>query len=253
MTTPSADFSAIRAITFDWGDTLAVNFGMPYQATQRAALDRLAHDLRACGCTVPTDWRERVLADIAQHWKASIDPLRNPDHREIDMMAMMQAWLAWAGADVARPEVCAAADRCNDRFTDTVLPFHETRRVLAELKTRGYRIGVLSHVPWPGDACRRWFVRHGLADVIDFYSLSCEIGWIKPNHAHYRDALTQAGCAAHEVLHVGDHPMRDVQGGKAFGFRTCLRWTENVYPQETLAACGADCEILHLADLLDVV
>ena len=117
---------------------------------------------------------------------------------------------------------------------------------------RGFRIGVLSHVPWPGPACRAWFARHGLAAYIDFYSLSSEIGWIKPNPRHYQHALDQAGCAPDELLHVGDHPDRDIAGARAFGFRTCLRVTENIYPQDALATCGADAEILHLSEVLGV-
>jgi len=43
----------IRTITFDWGDSLASNHGMPYAATQRRTFMRLAEDLRALGGTIP--------------------------------------------------------------------------------------------------------------------------------------------------------------------------------------------------------
>lgn len=243
----------IRTITLDWGDTLAANYGMPYLATQKRAFTRLAADLTVLGCTVPADWVEAINAEIEVEWARSISPQTNPENREIDMRAMFARWLDRAEARDADPHaVRTAVARCTATLTDTVIPFGETGPALSLLRARGYRVGILSHVPWPGDACRSWFERHGLASFIDFYSLSCDIGWIKPNHRHYQHALDQAGCAAEEVLHVGDHPVRDVEGAKAFGFRTCLRHTERIYDPEAIAACKPDAEIIRLRELVEV-
>ena len=240
------------AITFDWGDTLATNYSMPYLATQRAAFGRLATDLAAAGAKPREDFVAHALAELAVEWHRSIDLARNPNHQEFDCAALFQRLIDAAGP--ADPQVVQTArERCEDRLTDTIFPFPETIPTLAALKARGYRLGVLSHVPWPGPSCRRWFVRHGLAPYLDFYSLSCEIGWIKPNVAHYQDTARQAGCSPDRILHVGDHPLRDVRGGKAFGFRTCLRRTERIYSEEDLNTCGADIEIIHLSELLNLL
>jgi putative hydrolase of the HAD superfamily len=244
----------IRCITLDWGDTLAANYGMPYLATQRHAFAILGRDLAAAGGQVRPDFVDACMADLGVEWKRSIDVQQNPDHREFDFQSMLMSWVeATAAPGSDRAAAQAALDRCKDRLCDTVLPYTEAAPTLAALKKKGIRIGILSHVPWPGDACRRWFARHGMADHIDFYSLSCEVGWIKPNPAHFAHALEHAGVAAHEILHVGDHPMRDVDGARRAGFRTCLRWTECIYPQEHLHAAGADVTILHLAELLTAV
>lgn len=244
----------LRVITLDWGDTLAANHGMPYIATQRRAFTRLADDLRALGCRVPDGWVERASRDIDESWLRSISPQHNPEHREIDMGVMFAGWLEAAGArDAESHGLHRALERCTATLTDTVIPYADAAPTLALLKARGYRLGVLSHVPWPGDACRRWFQRHGLAGYFDFYSLSCEVGWIKPHPAHFRHALDHAGCSPAEVLHVGDHPHRDVAGARTAGFRTCLRHTENIYPQDALASCGPDAEILRLHELVEVV
>ncbi len=244
---------AIKVITFDWGDTLAANYGMPYMETQRRAFRRMSGDLRALGCAADQVWEAAVIADIEREWKRSISREHNPDNREIDMRAMFSQWLDRAGArDADAHAVALAVERCTATLTDTVIPFTEAAPALSVLKARGYRLGVLSHVPWPGDACRSWFDRHGLSGFFDFYSLSCEIGWIKPNPRHFRHALDQAGCEAGEILHVGDHPERDVIGARACGFRTCLRHTENIYSPDVLAACKPDAEILRLRELVDV-
>ena len=53
-----------------------------------------------------------------------------------------------------------------------------------------------------------------------------------------------------EILHVGDHPLRDVAGARKAGFRTCLRLTEGIYAEEVLLQAEAEMRILKLADLL---
>jgi FMN phosphatase YigB (HAD superfamily) len=246
--------ASIRVITFDWGDTLAANHGMPYLATQRRAFGRLASDLAELGGAAPIDFVPGLMSELAESWHASTDPVRNPDHREFDFGAMVARWVDRAGGARAEPHrLGLALERCHATLADTVPPFAEAQPTLALLKARGYRLGILSHVPWTGPACRAWFARHGLAPYLDFYSLSCEVGWIKPHPRHYQDALDQAGCAAAELLHVGDHPERDISGAQAFGFRACLRLTENLYPAAAFAACRPDAEILHLDELLGVV
>lgn len=244
---------AIRVITFDWGDTLAANYGMPYLETQRRAFKRLATDLSSLGCTLPADWVTAVVDEIEREFARTISPQHNAENREMDMNAMFSRWLREAGAfDADSHAVQVAVARCTATLTDTVIPFAESAPALALLKARGYRIGILSHVPWPGQACRAWFERHGLAAFLDFYSLSSEVGWIKPHPSHFRHALDQAGCAPHEVLHVGDHPERDVRGGRSAGFRTVLRHTENIHAHEALASCAPDAEIVRLRELVEI-
>lgn len=244
----------IRCITLDWGDTLAVNHGMPYQATQRLTFTDLGRALAKAGCAVPDDFLARWMGELAVVWKSTMDVQANPDHREFDFNGMIAGWVdATLTPSADRTAVHAAIDRCKDRMCDTVIPYSESLPTLAKLKAKGIRLGILSHVPWPGDGCRRWFARHGLAEHLDFYSLSCEIGWIKPNPIHFSHARELAGVEPHEILHVGDHPFRDVEGARRAGFRTCLRLTEGIYGEEALAVANADLTILHLAELVDAV
>src|SRR3954467_10536669 len=83
----------IRCLTFDWGDTLAANVGMPYIATQRRAFARLGDDLRGLGCAVPADWVECGMRELEQAWESTIDQARNPENREFDFRAMLDRWL----------------------------------------------------------------------------------------------------------------------------------------------------------------
>jgi FMN phosphatase YigB (HAD superfamily) len=240
----------IRCLTLDWGDTLAASCGMPHLGAQRVAFARLERDLAACGCAPPEGWLAQTVDVFTDAWHHSADPVRNPEHREFDFIALLDRQVARAGAIAAEPAaVGRAIARCLLTLTETVVPYGTSAAVLSLLKARGYRIGILSHVPLPGEACRAWFARHGLAPYIDFFSLSCEVGWIKPSPRHYRHALEAAGCAPAQVLHVGDHPMRDVAGAAAMGMRTCLRLTERLHDEAAMAACAPDLTILHFGEL----
>ena len=238
----------IRCVCFDWGDTLAANYGMPYRHVQRQALDRLATDLAAAGGMITSAWTEGLWQELHGQWRDSVNPKLNPDHREMDFDGLLQTWITKAGC-VDQAQVAEARERFGDTCTDIVIPYAGIEAPLAAIKAAGYRIGILSHVPWPGDDCRRWYQRWNLAQYIDFYSLSSDVGWIKPNTKHYQHALDQAGCEAGEVLMVGDHPERDVIGAKAFGFQTCLKVMETVYDYDLIESCEPHAMVTHIREI----
>lgn len=244
----------IRAISFDWGDTLATNHGMPHQAIHDRALVQLAEDLATAGATVPDGFARAAKADIDGVWASSVDPALNPEHREFDYQGLIDGWVAACPGGEAMA-VAAALTRFGRSIADTVLAYEGVGEALAALATAGYRLGICSHVPWPPTACHDWFVRRGWDRHLSFHSFSSAVGWIKPSPHHYRDTLEQAGCAAAELLHVGDHPQRDVLGGADFGFRTALKITEGIYPAELLTAARqrANLAIIHISELVDLV
>jgi len=246
--------ASIRCITLDWGDTLAANVGMPYLVSQRRALERLALALRSLDCLVPEDWTQLAMRELEQAWAETVDEVANREQREFDFQGLLQRWLGRTdafGVDPARLSQLIRAFFLE--LTEVIPAYAESLPMLSLFKARGYRLGILSHVPWPGEACRAWFARHGLSAYIDFYSLSSEVGFIKPNPKHFEHALAHAGCPPQEVLHVGDHPRRDVLGARAMGMRTCLRLTEGIYPAAELEACRPDATITRLGQLHAVV
>jgi FMN phosphatase YigB (HAD superfamily) len=242
----------IHAVSLDWGDTLAANTGMPYQAVQERAFTRFLRDLRELGAQPPADLVAIAISDQEQAWNLSIDPVRNPAGHEVDYAALFRGWLERSHVETCNPqEVALAVARCEDTLVDVLALFAEVPVVLGELKRRGYRIGILSHIIWTGDACRRYFYRHGLAQCIDAYSFSSEVGHAKPHPAHYTDLVNKLQVAREKILHVGDNPGRDIAGGRAFGLRTCLYETGGIHGRESLISCNPDVRIVHLRDLLE--
>jgi putative hydrolase of the HAD superfamily len=93
--------------------------------------------------------------------------------------------------------------------------FPEVREALAGLQPR-FRLGVISNF----DGRLRLILDHlGISGLFHPVVISSEVGADKPDAWIFEQALTQAGVAPGEALHVGDDPERDWQGAHAAGLR----------------------------------
>jgi putative hydrolase of the HAD superfamily len=99
------------------------------------------------------------------------------------------------------------------RCYDDVVP------VLAELRSRGLRLGIVSN--WD-TRLRRIAEGIGLASQVDFMVISAEAGVRKPDPGIFGVALRRAGVRPEEALHVGDLPEEDVEGARRAGVRPVL-------------------------------
>lgn len=97
-------------------------------------------------------------------------------------------------------------------------PYPDTREVLAELKLRGIGVAVVSNV---GFDLRSVFADHGLAEFIDIFALSYEIGVMKPDPGMFRAACEQLRIPPTEALMVGDSATAD-SGAVGVGIPTLL-------------------------------
>ncbi len=89
-------------------------------------------------------------------------------------------------------------------------PYPDTVHVLRELRQRGVPTAVVSNIGWD---LRPVFKFHGLAQYIDFFVLSYEIGVMKPDPRIFHVACDELGLAPDSVLMVGDD--RDADTGAA--------------------------------------
>jgi len=94
---------------------------------------------------------------------------------------------------------------------DDVLP------VLAELRRRGLRLGLVSNTSRDLGA----FVRHFSLDV-DGWIASGSYGKVKPSPLIFRAALELVACEAGSAVMVGDSPADDIAGARAVGMRALL-------------------------------
>ncbi len=106
------------------------------------------------------------------------------------------------------------------------------RELLASLKARGLRVGVISN--W-SEFLPRLLEGLSLSRGIDFCLVSALARTEKPEPGLFRRALDLAGVGAHEALHAGNDFIQDVQAAQALGILAMLVGAEPAPPNTVRA------------------
>lgn len=192
--------TGIDAVVFDWRGTLVTTVD-PVDWV-REALARLGRDE-----SPEALWqRISVFEDLLD--APGVDCSRAA-HHAAHYRVFDQAGLDGALADAL---YAVESDPTHNPFA---LDAEPTLRAVA---ARGCRIAVLSDIHFD---LRPVFAAAGMADLIDVYSLSCELGVQKPSPEIFRHALAALGTPPARTLMVGDRSGPD-GGAVAVGMPVLL-------------------------------
>ena len=185
---------------FDWGDTL---FSPPDagKVIGAAAAER--------GVNIDPEKARTLWNEL---WEAGKRPDELAKGRDLSAAAHREIWTAlFERANTAVPGV---ASTLYERVMDprAWIPYPDTAPTLRALRARGMRIGIVSNVP---QDLRPIFAAHGLADLVDAFTHSFEVGTEKPDPAIFLRACEALGTKPSETLMVGDHPVADAGALKA--------------------------------------
>jgi len=196
----------IRGVLFDWGDTL---FHAPH------APEVIVDAARAAGVPLSEGDARRIWDEL---WEAGKTPEELAKGRDLSADAHRDVWSAlFARADQLVPGISRAL---YERVMDPAswVPYADAAPTLRALRQRGVRTGVVSNVPRD---LRPLFAAHGMADLVDAFTHSFEVGAEKPDPAIFLAACARIGVAAADALMVGDHPTAD-GGAAAAGLRVLI-------------------------------
>ena len=232
----------LRAILFDWGNTL-VRSGLDPELLaegHRRGLEAVGGEAPArCG-----EFTERY-AD------AVLAPLLAQRDDEVDYAALVGAVLADLGlggdADAARRFVAAehAVWRVAHPLEEEVLA------MLDEVRARGLRVGLVSNLFDPPDLLRETFGELGVLQRLDAVALSAEVGLRKPHPALFEHALSVLDVPPRQAVHVGDRLREDVGGATAVGMRTiqaCWYAVDDGEGPEPTARATATGDVVRIVD-----
>jgi putative hydrolase of the HAD superfamily len=118
------------------------------------------------------------------------------------------------------------------------------RTVVAELKRRGYRLGVVSNAE--GQVARD-LDRAGFAGLFETVVDSFLVGVAKPDPAIFAMALGRLGLSAERTVFVGDVPSVDVAGARSAGLAAILLDRHDLYPMAPVPRMRS---VRELPDLL---
>ena len=205
---------ALRAVTLDVTGTLLVPRGVG---------EDYAEVLARHGITLPPREIERLFAEVLAEQRVVADPFRDPYTAHPDGARgfwgdIVRRLLALAGRAPPSPFALAELwERFRHAQAWRVLPGVEDG--LEELRRRGLRLGVIAN--WD-ERLEDVLAAVGLRSLFSAVVRSSAVGWAKPHPRIFETALRQLDVAAGEALHVGDDPLRDVEGARAAGMRALL-------------------------------
>lgn len=177
-----------------------------------------------------------------------------PEHPQIrhDLTEMRRIILLAALREFGQSEVQAdlTARAATEQFLigrHQVEFFPHARETLQAL-ARHYTLAALSN----GNADVR---RLGLGDWFAFSCGAAEIGASKPMPDMFHAALERAGVSAKQAVHIGDHPIDDIQGASNIGMHTVLVTLPDVAPHPGAVDQPAEptAEVSALRELPEVI
>src|SRR2546423_7575896 len=220
----------IRAILFDMGGTLDGD-GLHW-------LDRFVALYRSFGVTLPRETL-RGAFDEAERRANLDDTIASANFRQ-----MIELYVGW---QLAHLDLTNARLK-EDLITGFSVPVRQAVaanvQLLAELKERGFELGVVSNGCGNVDElCADFGYAPFLSVVVD----SRCVGLFKPDPAIFAHAAKELGREPDEILMVGDSFDRDIRPAKKIGMKTA--WLEGVEPPDCPDPALIDLRLRTLADL----
>jgi len=198
--------TSLKLITFDLDNTLwpvAKVIERAEQASIRYLHQRFPEHADQLTLQALAQLRQGMAQNRTHYWK-------NLTQLRIDMLK-----LALSRLDLSHHDINTAAQAAFDAFYEErnkVVFFQDVLGTLTTLK-KHYTLGAISN----GNSDIH---KVGLGDLFAFHLCAEKVGEAKPHPLIFNTALTLAGVAPAQSLHVGDHPQEDVDGARKAGMKT---------------------------------
>ena len=202
----------LRAVTFDFWNTLFVDVRGREREQRRGAILRLALD--EAGSDAPDYAVGEALLAAWEHF----DRVWVAEHRTPACDELVDAILAALGVWLPQP-VLERVVRSFERLVLDLPPEPTPGAVytMPQLADR-YRLAVICDTGYsPGSVLRELLERHGLLSFFEYTYFSNEHGMSKPDPRVFKHVLAELGVSAGEAAHVGDIQRTDIAGAQAAG------------------------------------
>lgn len=234
-----------QMILFDYGQTLCYQEQTDFLRGERAVFEHVTQN--------PHQITPEEAYQLGMRLFAEADSVRKSGY-EIHEWPLLRLKYESLGLrfDLPLPELeILLADAADP---DSLMP--GVQNMLADLRARGIRTGVISNLGWSGHA-----LTHRLETMLpehhfEFILASSEYALRKPNPLLFRVALEKAQLPAEDVWYIGDSLSADVTGARNAGLFPLL-FADATIPNPWLqkdAGLTADCPTLRRwSDLTDLL
>nr|BBH93790.1 hypothetical protein KTA_19890 [Thermogemmatispora argillosa] len=214
----------IRCVLFDLGDTLwyrkdPETWRRLEFAANCQAIALLRTHLESCSLPDQDDVTLgrslRVAFDAQTRARIRRDPSHEPDGAEVAMETLAQ--LGWGQID--RQLGAALFEALRVRIIDSRLLYDDALPTLAELRRRGFLLGVVTNRLWGGPPFQEDLRAFGLFEYFDpaTIAISADLGVRKPDPAIFLHTLRALNVSPAEAAMVGDSLRSDIVGAKRLG------------------------------------
>jgi putative hydrolase of the HAD superfamily len=209
-----------NAVLFDLGSTL-----ISYENNNWDELGR-----RGCAGACPLlkglTAIEVTPERLWDHFHSAIDRMfanHSEDLAEIDLTFVTNSILANLGIASLDGLAGEFIDAYYRPITMQVSLIEGAAEILADIKSAGMKIGLVSNTIFPAEFHRREMERFGIYKYFEFTIFSSEFKFRKPKKEIYMKALELAGTNPDRTIFVGDRLVEDVGGPQAVGIRGVLK------------------------------
>jgi HAD superfamily hydrolase (TIGR01509 family) len=230
----------LRAVLFDWGDTL-----MQWSPSPELLEEGHAAGLRAVGRAPIPGLTERFrTAYLSAFFEPGL-------LQEIEYPAEVRRLLGEFGVELTDDELARFLEAEHKAWSPAAQLAATTHALLDTLRERGLGLALVSNAFDPPDLLHRDLARLGVAERVDFAVFSSEVGRRKPAPEIFERALDALGVAAGDALMVGDTLATDIAGAAALGARTCQAvWFR---ADDEASGPAADFQAFTQMDVLSIV
>ncbi|MFM7596831.1 MAG: HAD family hydrolase [Actinomycetota bacterium] len=230
----------VEAVIFDWGGTLT-----PWHDID--LVDMWLAYAQAFEASDPRDLAESLAGEERARWQ------RQQSTSGADGTGTLDHLFGAVGIDVSTPRHGRALAAYLAHWEPHTLADPDAVDLLAALRTRGIRVGVLSNTIWPRWHHEAVFSRDGLLPLIDAAVYSSEIAFAKPHASAFEAALASVGVQPGAAVFVGDRPWDDVHGAQEVGMRAVLVPHSRLGDQAVDIDVTPDAVVSRLGEVLGII
>lgn len=233
----------VKAVLFDFGDTLVSFEGFDYEASLTALHETLVEN----GIVTPYEKFKKTYFKIRDQLNREGDS----SLKEFNFGIRVSRVLDELGfnLDPTNPKIISSVEAFMRPFIKSLKLEEHIPLVLQELKKK-YRLGLVSNFAYP-PAIKQTLRKFGLSEFFDSVVISGDIGWRKPSPKIFEKALEALHVSASEAVFVGDAPFHDIAGARQVGMKTI--WLRRLGEKETADTSSADRIISGLKELLTIL
>lgn len=210
----------LRAISFDFWNTLFTEQPGGFRFYKERRLRRLEEALRSCG-----DFTSERIEQACRTEAESHHTVWTNEHRTLPAAERV-------GCVLAQLEACLPDDEMREliRAHEEGILEHPPVLVMGARETverlaGRYRLGIISDVGFsPGRVLKEVLKQNDLLGLFDSMIFSDEAGRSKPHREVFERTAARLRAEPHEIIHIGDLEHTDIIGAKRAGFRA-VRFT----------------------------